>query len=122
MFTNDYIIREIENLARFLAKTIFVKKDDSEGLFDEFGNITGSGLLYHRLKTLMLETKINEAEDLLFEEFERNPNEANLDVALKFYSDLAKLNDKVLERAGFSKQEIAEGLKAIKDIYLKGEL
>lgn len=119
MFQNDYILREIENLARFLTKVLHSERDDTSGLFDEFGNVTETGLLSHRLRSLILESRVNEAENLLFEQFGRNPNRAYLDAAVKFYSELGKMTDKALERAEFSRQEIAEGLSEIKEMFLR---
>jgi predicted DNA-binding ArsR family transcriptional regulator len=116
MFNKDYIMREIENLSRFLATVIFQKRTSAVEIIDEQGNISESGLLYHRLKALINENKINEAENLLFAEFEQDPNEHNLEVAIQFYKTLQELSDETLENANFSREEIIEGVESIKKI------
>lgn len=116
MFQNDYILREIENLSRFLARTIFHKEAALE-LIDEQGYITEGGALYQRLRALLEENKICEAEDLLFNEFEQLPQQQRMEVALQFYQDVQMLSDEQLESANFSRQEILDGLEAVHRAY-----
>ncbi len=116
MFQNDYILREIENLSRFLARTIF-HKEAALQLIDEQGYITEGGALYQRLRALLEENKICEAEDLLFNEFEQLPQQQRMEVALQFYQDVQMLSDEQLESANFSRQEILDGLEAVHRAY-----
>ncbi len=116
MFQNDYIMREIENLSRAVAKVFFQKDVISNEIFDQQGNISESNFLYHRLKLLIHDRRINEAEDLLFEEVEQNNSEEIIKVAIKFYQDLQELDDKTLLDCDFSQQEILEGIQAIQKI------
>ena len=46
MAANDYLMRQIEDMARFLGKVLFVKTEETIPLFDEQGNVLESGLLY----------------------------------------------------------------------------
>ncbi|OQB24501.1 MAG: hypothetical protein BWY11_01121 [Firmicutes bacterium ADurb.Bin182] len=119
MFNKDYILREIENLSRFLGTVIFQKRTSAVEIVDEQGNISESGLLYHRLKTLIRQNKINEAENLLFTEFEQDPNEHNLEAAIQFYSELQELSDDALKNVNFSREEIIEGIESIRKIFLE---
>ena len=109
MFTNDYIMRQIENLTNFLGRVIFQKETFKLEMFDEDWNVSGEGLLYFRLKKLVEEGDINSAENLLFDEIDSQQPEKLMAVALRFYSDLQLLSDKRLEECSFSRQEILDG-------------
>ena len=119
MFQNDYILRQIENLSKAVADVFFHKASDSGTLeiLDEHGRISESGLLYHRLKMLLQNKKINEAENLLFKEVEQNSTAENMVVAAQFYKDLQQLDDRSLLDCDFSRQEILDGIQAIRKIY-----
>ncbi len=116
MFQDDYILREIERMTRFLAKVLFGKESAAESLEEE-ASLSGEGLLYFRLRTLIGEGKVNEAENLLFDEFEKDPGPPLLAVALQFYSDLNNLTDGELKRSDFSREEIRDGLAEIRRLY-----
>ena len=117
MFEKDYIIRQIENLTHFLVQLIFQRESRPIDLIDEQGNFSQTGLLHNRLQVLIRNSGINEAENLLFKEFKKDPSRDMLDVAIRFYQDLQKLGDSALLAANFSRQEILEGLQEIRLIY-----
>ena len=102
MAANDYLMRQIEDMARFLGKVLFVKTEETSPLFDEQGNVLESGLLY-----------------LLFDEVEAHPDPAYLQVAVQFYADLQHWTDAALEAADFSRQEGLDGLAAVTELYEK---
>lgn len=118
MFQNDYIMRQIEMMVQFIARTI-LKKDAVvyEVIPDETGNISSEGELYLNLMSKIKQGKINEAENLLFEEVVKNPNNSMLEIALDFYRTLSELPDEFLEENNFSKDEVQQGLKDIMQIY-----
>ena len=116
-FNNDYIMRQLENMTRALANILFDRDIPAVELFDEYGNLTSSGILYHRLRHLMAEGKICQAEDLLFDEMRKNPLPAHLSAAVEFYNDLSRLSDAELERGGFSRTEISEGIEDAMRLY-----
>ena len=74
MAANDYLMRQIEDMARFLGKVLFVKTEETIPLFDEQGNVLESGLLYKRLCAMLEEGDANSAENLLFDEVEAHPD------------------------------------------------
>ena len=117
MFQNDYILREIENLSRLVANVFFHKDSSRLEIVDEQGRISESGLLYCKLKALLHDGKINEAENLLFKEVEQNATAENMMVAAQFYNDLQQLDDSSLLDYDFSRQEIVDGIKAIRKIF-----
>lgn len=113
MLQKDFLMREIENLSKALAHFILQKDANAFELFDEEGNISEKGFLYHRLKGLILEKKINEAENLLFDEVKNNGSDALMGVAVQFYKTLLELDDATLFECDFSRQEILEGLESV---------
>ena len=119
MAANDYLMRQIEDMARFLGKVLFVKTEETIPLFDEQGNVLESGLLYKRLCAMLEEGDANSAENLLFDEVEAHPDPAYLQVAVQFYADLQHWTDAALEAADFSRQEVLDGLAAVKELYEK---
>lgn len=118
MLENDYIIKQINMAINFLASVLF-KKDTTEyhNIKDEKGNVTYIGRTVLNLRQLADEGKINEAEDLLFDEIEKNPKIDLLEAAIDFYGYLNEKDDSFLEENKFSRQEIFEGLYDVQKIY-----
>ncbi|NLJ78696.1 MAG: hypothetical protein GX329_04975 [Tissierellia bacterium] len=111
MYEQDYIMRTITNLIRFLSKIIFGKDIAVYGL-SKGGEHIQSDRLHRKLLALLSEGKINEAEDLLFEKF--NPKDTRqMMVAIDFYQRLNNLDDEFLKENNFSRKEIEEGLRDI---------
>ena len=118
MFQNDYFMRQIEMLGRFLAQLIFNKETTVyEVIIDEEGNITPAGLLYLELNTMIKEGRINEAENLLFDRIEATYDNEYLEIAIDFYSQVNNLTDEFLEEHDFSREEAMEGLSKVKQLY-----
>lgn len=113
MFQNDYFMRETENISKALALVFLQKETNSIELLNEQGAVSEGGLLYHRLKKLMKEGKINEAENILIAEFEQVRTSEYLEAGVLFYKDLQELSDQTLHECDFSRQEIFEGLQHI---------
>ena len=61
--------------------------------------------------------EINEAENILFEAVKKNPNNALLEIALDFYSELGEMSDEFLIENNFSREEVCQGLCYILKIY-----
>ena len=81
---------------------------------------TGSSeILRIILKSLMGKNEYNKAEDILFEEIEKNKSEANYKVAIDFYEELLEKNDEELLENNFSKEEVLQGLKDLKTLFNK---
>ena len=105
MFADDYIMRQIEGLSPHM---------ESEELhLDEDGTLSGSDVLAYRLKKLLHERRINEAENLLFETLEASPLPSYGRTALDFYREISTLSDEELAAADFSREEIADGLREV---------
>lgn len=119
MFESDYIMRQIEAMSRVLGEMLF-QKDSQSGeieILDEQGTISGGNLLLYRLKKMILDKRVNEAENILFDTIEQDPDEEYLKTAVAFYDELRGLSDEELAACDFSREEIYEGMKQIREIY-----
>ena len=114
-FQQDFIMRQIELIARYIAESVF-KKKSTEYKIIEKENLSDTDKLHNKLVNLINENKINEAEDLLFDSLDLD-NKKYLEVAIDFYSRLTKLDDATLELNDFTKEEIAEGLADVSNKY-----
>lgn len=108
-FQQDWLMRQIEAMVQVISRMVFHKDDVKYEIFDET-NQTQADMLYNKIKTLLADLKICEAENLLFINMEKG-NQEYLKLALDFYQTVGKLSDAELEVHNFSRQEIAEGLK-----------
>ena len=118
MFENDYILKQIEMSTKFLAKLIFGKESpEYKLLYDEIANEKPIDLLCLTLRRMIDEGEINEAENLLYENIEREPRAEYLEIAIDFYDRLSKLSADRLDECDFSRAEIFEGLENVKKIY-----
>jgi len=111
MYEQDYIMRLVRDLVRFIART-FLHKDDVEyNVLDE-ENLSQSDLLHKQIIVLLKQGRINEAENMLFEELDVE-NAKYLELAIDFYNRLNEMDDEFLEDNNFSRQEVEEGLKEV---------
>ena len=69
------------------------------------------------IKRLVLEKKINEAEDVLFTSLEKNRTNNMLCIAGEFYTMLMDLSDKDLEASNFTRAEIKDGINDVKELF-----
>lgn len=111
MYEQDYIMRKISNIIKFL-KTIIFGEDSSNYELSKNQENKQSDNLHKILIELIAFGKVNEAENLLFENFDSKDNRQVL-LALDFYERLNKLDDDFLQQNNFSKEEIEDGLKEI---------
>ncbi len=74
-------------------------------------------MLQLKLLTLIGEGRINEAENLLFEQVTAQPDRAHLQAAHAFYAQLDSLSDAALTAANFSRAEIDQGRADLKKLY-----
>lgn len=110
-FQKDYLMRQIEDMVRFIAKVLFGKDLFKYEIIDE-ANLTQTDMLYANLMALVSQRKLCEAEDLLYESIESG-NADHARIALDFYDTINALSDDELESSNFSREEIKDGLKQI---------
>lgn len=110
---SDYLMRQIEDMARLCSEVLFAKHTEPLPVFDEQGNVTENGVLYRRLRMLCSRGRVNEAENLLFDRLDAPGGEALLPAAVQFYKDIQNWEDAALEQADFSRAEILDGLAGV---------
>ena len=115
MLKQDYLLRQVESLAMSLSK-LFFNKDMVQYELEEKDNLSDTDILYSKLGKLVSEGKINEAENLLFDEVDKS-NIEYLRVGIDFYTNLNRLEDKVLEAHNYSREEIEQGLHDLSSEY-----
>lgn len=114
MFEQDYIMRQIQEILKVLVKVLFnvdsatissslIKDIQIRETADDLLRKTDSG-------------SINEAENELSELIE-NRTLDNLLVGIVFYSYLNEKDDDYLERNGFSRDEVEDGIKNLLSAY-----
>ncbi|CAK7079075.1 DUF6483 family protein [uncultured Tissierella sp.] len=115
MYHQDWIMRQITSFIHMIGKVLF-KKDSVELNIHSESNSEKVHLLYERLINLINNLKVNEAEDLLFENIETD-DLIYIKIAMDFYDKVNKLSDEELEEADFSREEIKLGLEDILRLY-----
>ena len=109
MLTEDWMMRQVDALARSIAYLVFQK--ESTG-YVPAGAAEDAALdeLHRRLLEKVNAGDICGAEDLLFAE--SDPDDRRyLELAVDFYARLNDLTDAQLEAAGFGRDELEEGLR-----------
>jgi len=113
-------MKQIKALIDAIAIIIFRKAAITYEIQDE-ANHTVTDTFYLRINELLDNGNINEAEDLLYETIV--PNDMNhLLLAVDFYQRLNEISDDELERCGFSRDEINDGLAEVMKIFGIGYL
>lgn len=114
MVREDYIMRLIHESVRTLLKLLFnideVKEEEIEFESMELETI------YRKLKLLAVNGNINEAENQLSELLD-GENQEIFKMAILFYDYINTFEDEKLERAGYSREEIDEGILMAARIY-----
>ncbi|RDY29009.1 hypothetical protein CHL78_003560 [Romboutsia weinsteinii] len=111
----DIIQQITDELKRIVAKLLLGKKfPEYEDMVIEYNN--EESILLISLTRLIIEGKINEAENILFDAV-KNSNYKNISgVVIDFYSMLLDKSDDELSSLNFSKEEIYEGIEDIKKL------
>ena len=112
-FHDDWLIRQInvvtESIGRLLFNTSAPKYHEKEE-----HNSAEVDKCAQAIDALLLEKRVGDAEDLLFTSLDPDNRECLL-LGLDFYSRLNAMSDARLKEAGFSREEIDEGLRDVVD-------
>ena len=115
----DWLMLRLCNISRSAA-TFLAMFEMQESLYqiDEAEEqIPGDlNLLKTKLMELLEDSKINEAEDLLFEAVDAN-NMNHFLIASDFYYELSRYDDDYLNQCHFSRAEIDEGVLEIQNLF-----
>ena len=113
MVKQDYLMRLIHEMVRTIIKLIFNIDEKTVDIEQELKETSD---LYIRLVRLADAGKINEAENLLYEQLEYGQPEY-LKAALGFYDHLNDYTEEFLDKADFSREEIKSGLVSVLKMY-----
>ena len=111
----DWLMRQIEIMTMAIAQLLFGKDSKENGLKEELKQ-EQSAELKQRLDALLKEGRLGEAEDLLFFELDET-DKSILAVAIDFYQQANTMSDDELNRQGFTRSELWEGLGAVVERY-----
>lgn len=111
MYQQDWDMLNVEIVGKYIARRILYKDKISYEVSDEL-KPSQADLLYKKLKDLIMERRICEAENLLFQNLDTN-NIEYLAIALDCYQSINQLTEVELEENDFSRQEINDGLNEI---------
>lgn len=118
MIRKDYILNQIEMLARIGAKLILKDSGGHDSIIIFNGQEIGlNNDLNQELQMLLAKRKINDAENHLFFELEKDLNLVNLNTAISFYNSLVKLDKEILKENDFHEEEITEGFGQVCELY-----
>ena len=114
MLRDDFDLRLTNELIETYLKIAYGIKpcswlDAEKGLLEE-------NTIYPKLKQMIIDGKINDAEDILYE-YASPINPDILKVGLFFYYDLNRMDDSELEAADFTRDEVKEGVQELLKIY-----
>lgn len=133
-YENDFIMRQVRDMVRMLAKVLFGKNTATYEYHEDFLNenslddeenkctlndenrikVLRSDRLYSQLITLVNAGKINEAENLLSDKLDEDEN-GFFEAALGFYEYLNTLSDEFLEEHDYSREEVKDGAQDLAD-------
>lgn len=112
MFHEDYLINQINVMVRYIAETIFNKRDKSYTIkAEKYYEITSQGDIITYLYDLVDEGKINLAENILFDKINESRDIELFETGVDFYIYLNTKTDEFLLENDFSRQEILDGLE-----------
>ena len=131
-YENDFIMRQIRDMVRMLAKVLFGKNTATyeyheeymheNSLDDEEENqksndqtkekVLAADRLYSQLVSMVDAGKINDAENLLSDKLDQD-EDGYFEAALGFYDYLNKLSDEFLEEHDYSREEVKDGAQSL---------
>lgn len=118
-YEQDYIMRMIKEMLEVLMRIALHKRTAFHEL--EKDNKYGKeNNIYAKLCSMAGEGKINEAENLLYENLDAEDKEY-LEMGLSFYYHLNLFRNEFLEEHNYSRPEIEEGIETLmKEFHMEG--
>lgn len=107
----------IKDLGKAVGEILFDKKEkNSEKInIEQMSSTDIFKILYNKS---FHERNYNKAEELIFDELEKNNSPEVYEVAIRFYNSLLEKSDEHLKQSDFSREEIYQGLKDIQKFKL----
>ncbi len=114
MIEHDYLMRIIHDMIKTIIKLLFnINEDNIENM--QVDDVI-SAEKYKKLIELAKNGNINEAENQLYKYIDIS-NKNELKIALMFYSYLNNLDNKTLEKANYTYEEIGDGVKYVMNLF-----
>ena len=110
MVQEDYVTRMIKDMVRMIAKVLLRKDTISYEFPEEETTYSEEDREYQAILSLLHEGDINEAENMLYDNF-RTGDETYILMGLDFYQRLNELSGEYLEAHDYSREEVDEGLR-----------
>ena len=101
-------MNQLYQFTALLAKALF-KKDSPIVPDNAFPETSEPGIVLKRLRQLAEEGKVNTAENLLFDSFDKK-KPYFIAIGLDFYARISEFTDEALRESDFSREEIQEGI------------
>lgn len=114
MFEKDYILRLINEIIRTVIMLVFhkdIRQEEELFLQDQ-----EAAARLETLKEMVDRGDINGAENILYEEISEEDVQG-LELALAFYDHVNTKTDEYLERCGFTRKEVIEGIVTVTEMY-----
>lgn len=111
----DYVMRMINAAVETLARILF-HKSTAECEMPEEGEYTVALSLYVQLMELADSGKINEAENLLYEELD-DENQEFLEIGVGFYRHINGYSEVFLSDHDYTRDEIRDGIRQLLGVY-----
>lgn len=115
-YQQDWIMRQIEAIIALIIRILSKNIPDLKEIEEFEKTAMQSDDLYTKLRKLISQDKICDAENMLFEAID-NKNENTLESAILFYYHINKLTDNELEKNNYIREEILSGLQEICNKY-----
>lgn len=109
----DIIEAITKGLGKMIAK-IFLSREEKSSVKIDIQHIRKVDVVKSLLKRLYYEGSYNKAENLIFDELEKNYSDEVYDAAIDFYGLLLNKDDEELNKNDFSREEIYRGIEDIK--------
>lgn len=110
----DYIMKMIYQLIEVLLGDIFKGKE--KVLEENINKSEEQAEKYNKLKHLVDNYNVNQAENFLFENIDVN-NIEDFKLALLFYQYVNEKDNNFLEKSNYTREEIEQGIKDISEKY-----
>ncbi|WP_026884977.1 DUF6483 family protein [Clostridium beijerinckii] len=108
----------IKELGKSIGKIICNKKEENSEKIN-IEQMSSIDIFKIILTKVVHEGDYNKAEDLIFDELEKNNSQEVYEIAIDFYNSLLKKSDNLLKQSNFSRGEVYQGLKDIERFKVK---
>jgi len=99
-----------------MTAKILLNKEEKSSVKIELDQMSRTDIIPILLKRLVYEGEYNKAENIIFDELNKNNSHEMYLVAVDFYNLLLEKSDEELANDNFSREEIYQGLEDVKKL------